>query len=164
LSEHDSDQSNIESLEKICEVVELAMNGAKEGNWAKLENAFHKKARMYGSVHGERFDTPIQVFFKMCEDNPLGKDQTLGEGKSYWFHIVSVTRVRGAAMVMVEEGGCWGSAAFVDLFTVTLNEDKWQVTNKTFAHTGGDIPDNVLNWPIPAELNDPAGQETGQSR
>jgi hypothetical protein len=34
-------------------------------------------------------------------------------------------------MVMVAEDGCWGSAAFVDFFTVTLNEGNWQRLSRT---------------------------------
>jgi hypothetical protein len=59
--------------------------------------------------------------------------------------IISTTRVGGAAMVMVAEDGCWGSAAFVDFFTVTRIGGAWKITNKTFAHSGGEIPKEVLN-------------------
>jgi uncharacterized protein len=54
----------------------------------------------------------------------------------------------GAAMVMVAEDGCWGSAAFVDFFTVTLIDGAWKITNKTFTHYAGKIPEEV-----PGELN-----------
>jgi hypothetical protein len=46
---------------------------------------------------------------------------------------------------MVAEDGCWGSAAFVDFFTVTRIGGAWKITNKTFAHSGGEIPKEVLN-------------------
>ncbi|MHC2647961.1 hypothetical protein ACVMHY_000540 [Bradyrhizobium barranii subsp. barranii] len=64
---------------------------------------------------------------------------------NYRSRIISTTRVGGAAMVMVAEDGCWGSAAFVDFFTVTRIGGAWKITNKTFAHSGGEIPNEVLN-------------------
>jgi hypothetical protein len=155
MSEHNSvDKFDIDSHERICEVINLAMKGAEKGDHVMLCNAFHEKARMYGEVHGGRYDTPIKVFFALCNNFQLGKDLSLRKGKSYRYHIISVTRVGGAAMVMVAEDGCWGSAAFVDFFTVTLNEGKWQITNKTFAYTGGVIPEKVLAWEPPPELLD----------
>lgn len=130
-------QDDIDSHDKICQVVELAMSGAAEGNVAKLKKAFHKKAWMYGEVHGTRYDEPIAAFFDLCKQHPLGK------GRRYRSRIISVTRAGGAAMVMVSEDGCWGSAAFVDLFTVTRLAGSWKITNKTFAHTKGKIPPEV---------------------
>ena len=135
--QENGDNRDIDSYDKIREVVELAMRGAAEGDMAKLEKAFHKEARMFGEAEGSRFDDPIASFFELCVKHPLGK------GGVYRSRIIPVTRAGGAAMVMVSEDGCWGSAAFVDFFTVTQMGDAWQVTNKTFAHTGGVIPPEV---------------------
>jgi hypothetical protein len=132
------DQVDLDSYEKIQQVVALAMNGASEGKVEKLSQAFHDKAQMFGEVNGQRYDEPIAGFFELCEKHPLGK------GGSYRFDIVSTTMVGGAAMVMVAEDGCWGSASFVDFFTVTRIANAWKITNKTFAYTGGKIPPEVL--------------------
>jgi len=129
---------DIDAYNQIYAVVDLAMKGAAEGDLKKLRAAFHQKARMYGEVYGQRYDEPIAAFFKLCKQHPLGK------AGGYRSRIVDVTRVGGAAMVMVAEDGCWGSAAFVDFFTVTLIDGAWKVTNKTFAYTGGKIPREVL--------------------
>jgi hypothetical protein len=48
-------------------------------------------------------------------------------------------------MVMVSETGCWDTASFIDLFTLTRSHDNvWKITNKTFAFLGGNIPKEVL--------------------
>jgi len=128
---------DIDSHDEIHRVVQLAMKGAAHGDLAKLRAAFHKDAWMFGQVHRTRYDASITNFFDLCEKHPLG------EGGSYRSRIVSISPVGGAAMVMVAEDGCWGSAAFVDFFTVTRIDGTWKITNKTFAHTGGEIPPEV---------------------
>lgn len=77
-------------------------------------------------------------------DLPLRKD------KSYRWRIVSITRVDGGATVMVAEDACWGSVSFVDFFTVTRINRSWKITNKTFAYTGGGIPQAVKRWAPPS--------------
>src|SRR5258708_25062556 len=115
------------------------MDGAGDGGGERLRYAFHGEARMVGAVDGQRYDEPICSFFELCQKHPLANNG------SYRSRIISTTRVGGAAMVMVAEDGCWGSAAFVDFFTVTRIGGAWKITNKTFAHSGGEIPQEVLN-------------------
>jgi hypothetical protein len=133
-----NEQFDIDSYDQVHQVVDLAMKGAAEGNLAKLCRAFHKDAWMFGEVFGKRYDAPIETFFELCEKHPLG------QGRRYRSRIVSITRVGGAAMAMVAEDGCWGTASFVDFFTVTRIRNAWKITNKTFAYTGGKIPKEVL--------------------
>ncbi len=133
-----SGRIDIDSLKQIRQVVELAMQGSEEGARAKLEEAYHSEARMFGEVNGDRYDEPIAAFFSLCEAHKLGT------GGRYRSTIVSVTQAGGAAMVMVAEDGCWGTASFVDFFTVTRIESVWKITNKTFAYTGGVIPPEII--------------------
>jgi hypothetical protein len=131
---------DIDSYDQIHQVVDLAMKGAAEGNVAKLRRAFHEEARMFGEVLGRRYDEPICAFFELCKAHPLG------QGGRYRARIVSITRVGDAAMAMVAEDGCWKTASFVDFFTVTrLRSGGWKITNKTFAYTGGKIPQEVVS-------------------
>jgi hypothetical protein len=132
------DQVDIDSHDMIVKTVELAMKGAADGNVTDLGQAFHEKAQMFGEVLGVRYDEPIEAFFELCKKHPLGK------GGRYRSRIVSITRAGGAAVAMVTEDGCWGSASFVDFFTVTRTGGAWKITNKTFAYTGGKIPPEVL--------------------
>ena len=133
------EQVDIDSHDQIHQVVDLAMKGAAEGNLAKLRRAFHEEARMFGEVFRTRYDAPICAFFELCKKHPLGR------GGRYRSRIVSITRVGGAAMAMVAEDGCWGTASFVDFFTVTRIGGAWKITNKTFVYTGGKIPKEVLS-------------------
>ena len=133
-----TDHFDIDGYDQIHDVVERAMTGAQKGSRRLLRRAFHEKAQMFGEVMGTRYDEGIESFFDLCEEHPLG------QGGRYRSRIVSITRVGDAAMVMVAEDGCWGSAAFVDLFTVTRVGRDWKITNKTFTYTGGRIPATVV--------------------
>jgi Putative lumazine-binding len=42
--------------------------------------------------------------------------------------------------VTLEEDGCWGNLSFVDYFTLAKIDGTWKIVNKTFAHTGGEMP------------------------
>jgi hypothetical protein len=133
------EQFDIDSYDQIHQVVDLAMKGAAGGNLANLKRAFHEKAQMFGEALGTRYDEPIGAFFDLCKKHPFGR------GGRYRSRIISITRVGAAAMAMVAEDGCWGTASFVDFFTVTRIDGAWKITNKTFAYTGGKIPEDVVN-------------------
>jgi hypothetical protein len=134
---------DLNSHEKVRQAVQLAMKGAKKGSRKDLRRAFHAKAMMFGQVFEEHFASSIEDFFDLCKKFPLGRP--LGGGRQpYRSSIISISQVGRAANVMVAEDGCWGSAAFVDFFTVTLVDTEWKITNKTFAYTGGKIPPQVL--------------------
>lgn len=133
-----AEEFDLDSYEQIRQLIELALQGVAEGDLKKLRDAFHEQAHIFGEVAGQRYDEAIDGFFQVCEKHPFAK------GGRYRSRIISITRVGDAAMAMVAEDGCWGSAAFVDFFTVTRIGSAWKITNKTFAHTGGDIPQEVL--------------------
>ena len=59
---------------------------------------------------------------------------------SYKAEITSVEQVGDAATATLEEEGCWGSVAFTDFFSLAKIDGAWKIVNKTFAHTGGEMP------------------------
>ena len=66
--------------------------------------------------------------------------QPLDSDGSYSARITSIEQVGDAATARVEEDGCWGGLSFVDFFTLAKIDGTWKIVNKTFAHTGGDMP------------------------
>jgi hypothetical protein len=129
-----ADTQRITDHDAIAEVVGLYVDGAARGDADKLRRAFHPDAQMYGSVGDQRFDIPISQFIEMAVQQPGDVDGTF-RGR-----IVSITQAGDAACAMVAEDGFWGALSFVDFFTVNRIDDRWQITNKTFAHTGGELP------------------------
>ena len=54
--------------------VQLYIDGVATGDAAKLEQAFHQDARMYGALDGQRYDIPISEMIKMVESQPANTD------------------------------------------------------------------------------------------
>jgi hypothetical protein len=120
--------------EAITATVQLYIDGTSTGDAAKLKEAFHPEAWMFGSVGGQRMDMPIAQMIEMSTERPLGT------GGLYEARIASIEQVGDAATVRLEETGCWGSVSFVDYFALAKIDGAWKIVNKTFAHTGGELP------------------------
>ena len=120
--------------EAIERVLQLYIDGAADGDAAKLREAFHPDARMFGSLGDHRYDIPIEEFFSLSTEMPLRTDE------SFAARIVSVDEAGDAAAAVVEEDGCWGTVSFRDYFNLARVDGNWKITNKTFAHTGGSLP------------------------
>ena len=114
--------------------VQLYIDGSSRGDVEKLKEAFQDGAWMWGSLGGQRVDVPIGQMFEMVAANPLGS------GAAYSARITSVDQVGDAAVVRLEEDGCWGTVSFVDWFALAKVDGDWKIINKLFAHTGGEMP------------------------
>jgi hypothetical protein len=119
--------------ETIVGTVQLYIDGVATGDTAKLEQAFHHDARMYGAVDGQRYDVPITEMIKMVESQPADTDGTFRAS----VHVVA--EEGDAAIVTVEEQGFWGALSFVDYFSLSRIDGSWKIVNKTFMQTGGSL-------------------------
>jgi hypothetical protein len=118
----------------VSEAVQLYIDGVATGDTAKLQQAFHEHARMYGAVDGQRFDIPITEMIAMVESRPADVDG------SFSGSIRTVDEEGDAAVAIVDEHGFWGALSFVDYFSLARIDDSWKIVNKTFAQTGGSLP------------------------
>jgi hypothetical protein len=118
----------------VTGTMQLYIDGVAKGDTAKLEQAFHQDARMYGSVDGQRFDIPISDMIGMAASQPADVDG------SYRATIRTVEEEKDAAIAILEEDGFWGALSFVDFFSLANIDGSWKIVNKTFAHTGGSMP------------------------
>ena len=123
-----------QETEQISRTVDLYVEGCREGDAAKLREAFHPDARMWGSMLGERYDEPIGEMIAMVDGKPVDVDG------SYQARVTSVEQTEDAASVVLVEEGFWGSVSFVDYFDLARIDGTWKIVNKTFAHTGGEPP------------------------
>jgi len=123
----------IADYDAIQRVVQLCLDGEAKGDVAKLQEAFHAEARMFGDLAGTRYDGPIQLLFDMATDGPA-------DTGNYQARILSIIQEGDAATAVVAEEGYWGTVSFVDFLSLCRIEGTWKIVNKTFAHTGGEPP------------------------
>jgi len=120
---------------EITRVVNLYAEGVRDGDAAKLREAFHPHAWMFGSLAGTRYDEPIDELIALVDGRPVDVDG------SFHARVVSVEQVGDAAFAVLEEDGFWGTVSFTDFFTLARIDGAWKIVHKTFAHTGGEPPE-----------------------
>jgi hypothetical protein len=118
----------------VAETVQLYIDGVAKGDAAKLEQAFHESAWMYGAIDGQRFDEPITQMIKLVAAQPADADGSFRGSIREWSEDGDV------ATAIVDESGFWGALSFVDYFALARIDGSWKIVNKTFAHTGGSLP------------------------
>jgi Putative lumazine-binding len=116
----------------IAATVQRYIDGSAAGDTAKLQEAFHPDAQMYGAVGPDRYDEPISEYIKLVAESP--------GGDTLQARITSIAQAGDAATATVLEEGFWGTLSFVTFFTLARIDGRWQIVNKTFAHTGGELP------------------------
>ena len=130
---HADSESLVQDYDAIRDVVQLCLDGEAKGDVAKLQEAFHEDARMFGSLAGIRYDVPIQRLFDMAAEGPA-------DTGNYRSRILSITCVGDVATATVAEEGYWGTVSFVDFLSLCRIEGTWKIVNKTFTHVGGEPP------------------------
>lgn len=123
-----------QDTEQITRAVDLYVEGVREGDAAKLREAFHPSARMWGSLMGQRYDVPISEMIAMFDGKPCDVDG------SYKAEVTSVDQTEDTASATLAEEGFWGTVSFVDFFALARIDGEWKIVNKTFVHTGGEPP------------------------
>ena len=126
----------VSDYDAICRVLQLCTDGEAKGDVAKLQEAFHADARMFGSLAGERYDVPIEELFKLAESEPA-------DTGNYCSRVLSVQQTGDAAVGVVAEENYWGTVSFVDYFLLARIEGEWKIVCKLFAHTAGEPPEGV---------------------
>jgi Putative lumazine-binding len=123
-----------QETDQITQVIDLYIEGCRDGDAGKLREAFHPEARMWGSLGGQRFDIPVTEMIAMVDGSPVDV-----EG-SYKAQVTSTQQTDDAAEVVLAEEGFWGTVSFVDFFSLARIDGDWKIVNKTFVHTGGEPP------------------------
>ena len=125
-------QSHLKDLEEVRELIQLYIDGAN-GDVGKLKEAFHPDARMMGHIGPMETYIPITDFFKMVERQPGLA------GPNYKAYVRNIDLAGDAGVAVLVETDYLG-CDFVDYFSVARIGGRWQITNKTYAHTGGQPP------------------------
>jgi hypothetical protein len=123
-----------QEADQITGIVDLYVQGVRDGDADKLREAFHPDSRMWGSLAGQRFDVPIAEMIAMFDGKPADV-----EG-SYRAEVTAVEQSDDVASAVLVEEGFWGTVSFVDFFALARIDGSWKIVNKTFVHTGGEPP------------------------
>ena len=126
----------VDDYDAIHRVLQLCTEGEAKGDVAKLREAFHTDARMFGSLAGERYDVPIEELFKLAES-------AFADTGTYRSRVLSVQQTGDAAVAVVAEENYWGKISFIDYFQLARIEGDWKIVSKLFAHTGGEPPEGI---------------------
>jgi hypothetical protein len=124
----------IEAFDAIAAALQLYIDGVAQGDAAKLVEAFHPDAQMYGAIGDLRLDMPITKFCEHVAQHPADVD---GRFRA---RITSIVQADDAACARVTEENHLGTLTFVDFFTLCRSDERWRIVNKTFAHTAGELP------------------------
>jgi Putative lumazine-binding len=128
--------SVVDDYDAIHRVLQLCTEGEAKGDVAKLREAFHADARMFGALAGDRFDVPIEELFKLAESEPA-------DTGNYRSRVLSVQQTDDAAVGVVAEEGYWGTVSFIDYFQLARIDGDWKIVSKLFVHTGGELPEGI---------------------
>ena len=115
-------------LEEVTRVLNLYIDGAGNGIADDLWLAFHQSARWFGSMDGVEYDIDKEGFTELMVVTP---------GNPSSAKIVDIQIAGTAATATVKEEGFWETNSFTNFFTLAFLDGRWQITCKTFAHTGG---------------------------
>lgn len=122
----------IDDHDAIAATVQMYIDGSARGDAATLTEAFHPDAQMYGAVGDDRYDEPLTEYVKLMADSPGGETMRA--------RITSIAHNGDAATAVVVEDGFWGTLSFVTFLMLSRIDGRWRIVNKTFAHTGGEMP------------------------
>jgi hypothetical protein len=125
----------VDDYDAICRALQLCTEGEAKGDVAKLREAFHADARMFGSLAGERFDVPIEELFELARARRRHRQLPVARPL--------VQQTDDAAVGVVAEEGYWGTVSFIDYFQLARIEGDWKIVSKLFVHTGGELPEGI---------------------
>jgi hypothetical protein len=122
-------RSSIDDLEAVRKLIQLYIDGSN-GDTAKLKEAFHRDARMFGHLGATPTTSgPITEFIDWIGKNPGNA------GRNYVAYVRSIDVAGDAGVAVLVETDYLGHD-FVDYFSVARIDGVWKITNKTYADMG----------------------------
>jgi hypothetical protein len=114
-------------LENVRKVMNLYMEGVRNGDVSLLEQAFHPKSSMFGWKGKDLFVTPIQGLFDYIASTPV--PAKTGEPITF---IITFMQVDGNAANVEMAMDSYHGHDFTDYFQLLKIEDRWWIVSKTF--------------------------------
>lgn len=114
-------------LENVLKVIDLYIDGVRNGNVESLKQAFHPQSSMFGWKGKDLFITPIQGLFDYIATTPIPSET----GEPTNFIITSIHIAGNAANVELAMDAYHGHD-FMDYFQLLKVEDRWWIVSKSF--------------------------------
>jgi hypothetical protein len=123
--------STFKDYDSVKALVDLYVDGIRDGNTGKLTQAFHPRALVMG--HGEKLGFkghfPIDKYIAIFKDNP-----TMA-GPNYEAQVRGINITGDAGIVILEETDFHG-CNFINYLSISRLEGSWCITNKTYTTVG----------------------------
>lgn len=129
-----TETEHLDTYGEIAAVLEQYVQAASDGDPALMREAFHPQSRLWGTLAGERHDITLDEFVGMISGAPANS------AGNYRGRVTAISRVGDMAVGTVAEDGYWGTIRFNAYFSLSRIDGRWWIVNKTFQHTGGEVP------------------------
>jgi hypothetical protein len=114
-------------LESVQQIMDLYIDGVRNGNVASLQQAFHPQSSMFGWKGKDLYITPIQGLFDYIGSSPIPSET--GEPTTF---IITSIQVNGNAANVEMAMDSYHGHDFMDYFQLLKVEDRWWIVSKTF--------------------------------
>jgi len=114
-------------LESIRKVIDLYIEGVRDGNVESLRQAFHPQSSMFGWKGKDLFVTPIQGLYDYIASSP----SPAKSGEQTRFIITSIQVADNAATVAMAMDA-YHAHDFMDYFQLLKVDDRWWLVSKLF--------------------------------
>jgi hypothetical protein len=122
-----SKQARCPELEAIQKVMDLYIEGVRNGNVASLREAFHSQSSMFGWKGKDLYITPIQGLFDYVGSMPI--PYKTGEPTTF---IITSIQVSGNAASVEMAMDSYHGHNFMDYFQLVKIDGRWWIVSKTF--------------------------------
>lgn len=115
--------ANVNEYDKITQIIQRYIDGAKAGRGNDMKPAFHEDATIFGYIGADLLAGPIQQLFDWNDEN--------GPASALEAQIASIDLIDTVATVRLELDN-WTGNRFTDLFTLLKVDGEWRIMNKVF--------------------------------
>src|SRR5699024_3968449 len=119
-------RSFIKDYNEIIEALNYYVNGAIDGDSAKMKKGIHQDATMFGYFEGVGFmDGPIRNVYDITDDTGQAKELKTR------IDILDITETVASARIIIED---WNGVNFTDYMNLLKVDGEWKLINKIFHH------------------------------
>jgi hypothetical protein len=112
----------VDDYDAICQVVQLAQEGDSTGDVAKMTEAVHASARIWGTYSGKISSLPIAEYIQQRASDPA-------DTGSHRWRITSVQQTGNVAAAVVAEDGYHGRNSIVSYWLLARIDGSWKIVS-----------------------------------